>query len=89
MVTKFFSPERIESMKPRIKETVNYYLEEMIKGGCEKPVDLVEKFALPIPSRIIYDILGIPFEDAETLTQWNAIRTNGSSTAAAASNANK
>ncbi|EEP81477.1 cytochrome P450 55A2 [Uncinocarpus reesii 1704] len=88
MVTSFFTPEYTESIKPQIQKTVDRYLEEMIKGGCEKPVDLVEKFALPIPSCIIYDILGIPFEDSDSLTQWNAIRTNGSSTAAAAATAN-
>ncbi|KAI1980386.1 hypothetical protein LOZ51_002127 [Ophidiomyces ophidiicola] len=89
MVTSFFTPEHIESMKPQIQRTVDHYLEEMIRKGCEKPVDLVEQFSLPIPSKIIYDLLGIPFEDTEILTQWNAIRTNGSSTAAAASNANQ
>lgn len=34
-------------------------------------------------------MLGIPFEDYEKLTEMNAVRTNGSSTAAAAANANQ
>lgn len=52
MVAPFFTPEHIEAMRPQIQKTVNYFLEEMIKGGCKEPVDLVEKFALPIPSRV-------------------------------------
>lgn len=30
--------------------------------------------------QIIYTILGVPFEDLEYLTPYNAVRTNGSST---------
>lgn len=52
MVASFFTPESIHAMRPHIQRVVDYFLEEMIKGGCSKPVDLVEKFALPIPSRV-------------------------------------
>jgi nitric oxide reductase len=62
----------------------------MKSKGCEGgPVDLVQNFALPVPSYIIYTILGVPFEDLEFLTQQNSIRTNGSSTAREASAANQ
>ncbi|KAK6697053.1 hypothetical protein SNK05_013600 [Fusarium graminearum] len=55
---------------------------------ANKQVDLVKEFALPVPSYIIYTILGVPFDDLQYLTQQNAIRTNGSSTAREASAAN-
>jgi nitric oxide reductase len=35
----------------------------MLKAGGEKAVDIVNKFALPVPSYIIYEILGVPFKD--------------------------
>jgi len=89
MVESFINGEALERMKPHIQKTVDTLLSTMIDGGCEKPVDLVEKFALPVPSYIIYGILGVPFEDLEFLTQQNAIRSNGSGTATEASNANK
>lgn len=44
---------------------------------------------LTIHLQIIYTILGVPFKDLEYLTNQNAIRTNGSSTAREASAANK
>ncbi|KAK0771990.1 hypothetical protein LTR02_016439 [Friedmanniomyces endolithicus] len=88
MVAQAFTKEHIESKRPEIQATVNRCLDEMIKGGCKEPVDLVEKFALPVPSESIYSILGVPFEDVEYLNSMNAVRTNGSSTAAAAANAN-
>lgn len=39
--------------------------------------------------KIIYTILGVPFEDLEYLAQQNAIRTNGSGTALQAQVANQ
>jgi hypothetical protein len=39
--------------------------------------------------QIIYGILGTPITDLDYLTSCNAVRTNGSSTAAQAANANR
>ncbi|KAK5020560.1 hypothetical protein LTR60_000405 [Cryomyces antarcticus] len=94
MVEPFFSREHIDSMRPHIQSTVDSLLDAMIKAGGEKPVDLVEKFSLLVPSyaesyKIIYGILGVPFNDLEYLTQCNAIRSNGSATATEAAGANK
>ncbi|EEQ90016.2 cytochrome P450 55A3 [Blastomyces dermatitidis ER-3] len=89
MVASLFTREHAETIRPHIQATADTLLDEMIKKGCEKPVDLVPNFALPLPSYIIYGMLGVPKEDLEYLTQCNAVRSNGSSTAAAASNANK
>ncbi|GES63841.1 cytochrome P450 55A3 [Aspergillus terreus] len=89
MVSAFFTPEYIDSMKPFIQSTVDNVLNDMIAKGCDQPVDLVERFSLPIPSIIIYHIIGVPTEDMDYLTQKNAVRSSGSSTAAAAQNANE
>ncbi|CCC13159.1 unnamed protein product [Sordaria macrospora k-hell] len=90
MVQPIFNIEHIQELKPYIQKTVDDLLEKMKSKGCEGgPVDLVQNFALPVPSYIIYTILGVPFEDLEFLTQQNSIRTNGSSTAREASAANQ
>ncbi|KAH8768284.1 cytochrome P450 55A3 [Diaporthe sp. PMI_573] len=81
MVEPVFVKDHVETMKPYIQKTVDDLLDQMIKKGCEEPVDLVASFALPVPSYIIYTILGVPFEDLEYLTHQNAIRSNGSGTA--------
>ncbi|KAL4886856.1 cytochrome P450 [Aspergillus karnatakaensis] len=89
MVSKFFTPEYIVKRTPFIRETVQHYLDELIKAkGDNESVDLIENFALPVPSHIIYSILGVPDEDFEYLTNCNATRTNGSNTAGAAQSAN-
>ncbi|KAE8420954.1 cytochrome P450 [Aspergillus pseudocaelatus] len=90
MVDAFFNDEYVESRLPFIRDTVQHHLNQLIRAGKdEKEVDLVKHFALPVPSRIIYDILGIPQEDFEYLSGCDATRTSGSSTAAAAQAANK
>ncbi|KAL2847416.1 cytochrome P450 55A2 [Aspergillus pseudodeflectus] len=89
MVSRFFTQEHVNSLKPLISELVESHLDKLVAKGCETPLDLVEHFSLPIPSLVIYHILGIPIEDIKYLTEMNAIRTNGSSTASAAQNANQ
>ncbi|KAL4876111.1 cytochrome P450 55A2 [Aspergillus karnatakaensis] len=89
MVADFFTQEHVNSLKPLIAATVNSHLEKLIEKGGEKPVDFIANFSLPIPSLVIYHILGIPAEDIEYLTKTNAVRSNGSSTAAAAQDANQ
>ncbi|KAF4630392.1 hypothetical protein G7Y89_g7738 [Cudoniella acicularis] len=88
MVESLFTKEHIDSTRPHIQETVNTLLDTMVAEGGATPVDIVEKFALPVPSYIIYGILGVPFSDLPYLTQQAAIRSNGSATAAEASQAN-
>ncbi|KAH7130322.1 cytochrome P450 [Dendryphion nanum] len=89
MVESLFTYEAVDKLRPHIQKTTDTLLDAMIKAGCDQPVDLVEKFALPLPSYIIYGILGVPFEDLEFLTQQNSIRSNGSATATEASGAAK
>ncbi|GJC87448.1 cytochrome P450 55A3 [Colletotrichum liriopes] len=89
MVEPLFVRDHINSMRPYVQKTVDKLLDQMVKRGCDEPVDLIENFALPVPSYIIYTILGVPFEDLEYLTQQNAIRTNGSGTALQAQSANQ
>ncbi|KID66124.1 cytochrome P450, partial [Metarhizium brunneum ARSEF 3297] len=90
MVNHFFTPEYIKSLQPYIQKTVDDLLDALKAKGCASgPVDLVKEFALPVPSFIIYSILGVPFEDLKFLTEQNAIRTNGSASAREASAASK
>ncbi|KAJ7286351.1 cytochrome P450 55A3 [Mycena rebaudengoi] len=90
MVAPLFTPEAADRLRPHIQQTVNSLLDEMIKNGCsDGPVDLVEKFALPVPSYLIYEILGVPQKDLAYLTSCNATRTNGSATATESAAANQ
>lgn len=52
MVEPLFTPEHVEAMRPHIQQTVDSLLDAMIKEARGKPVDIVEKFALPVPSYV-------------------------------------
>ncbi|KAG9232188.1 cytochrome P450 55A1 [Amylocarpus encephaloides] len=88
MVESVFTKAHIDSTRPHIQETVDKLLDVVVKDGGSTPFDIVEKFALPVPSYIIYGILGVPFADLPYLTQQAAIRGNGSATATESSQAN-
>jgi len=52
MVEPIFTKEHIDSMLPHIRSTVNALLDTMISEGGTTPIDIVEKFALPVPSYV-------------------------------------
>lgn len=51
---------RMKMLKPRIEQIVHERLDEMEQIG--PPLNLVEHFALPIPSLTICELLGVPYE---------------------------
>ena len=70
-------------MRPEIQRIVDDVLDDIVRKGCTQgPVDLVEDFATPIPTRIVYGMLGVPEKDIPELSKASAIRvsTSGSAT---------
>jgi cytochrome P450 len=61
MVTAPFAIKRVEAMRPGIQRIVDDLIDEMLAGP--KPVDLVQAFALPVPSLVICQLLGVPYAD--------------------------
>ncbi|KAF2627237.1 cytochrome P450 [Macroventuria anomochaeta] len=83
MIEELFTRERIAALRPEIQRIVDHVLDAIVEKGCAQgPVDLVEDFATPIPTRIIYGILGVPEKDIPELSKASAIRlsTSGSAT---------
>ncbi|MFJ8026856.1 cytochrome P450 [Streptomyces sp. NPDC096311] len=67
MLTRDFTVKRVEAMRPQIQEIVDDFLDRMIDKG--QPADLVQEFALPVPSLVISLLLGVPYEDHESFQQ--------------------
>ncbi|MBS1696255.1 MAG: cytochrome P450 [Actinobacteria bacterium] len=63
MLTPEFTIRRINRLEPRIAEIVGQQLDAMESAG--PPADLVADFALPIPSLVICELLGVPYADRE------------------------
>ncbi|MFI8072784.1 cytochrome P450 [Streptomyces sp. NPDC086033] len=61
MVTGAFTVKRIEAMRPAVQRMTDDLIDEMLAGP--KPVDLVEALTLPLPSLVICELLGVPYED--------------------------
>jgi len=61
MVTAPFAIKRIEALRPAIQRMTDDLIDKMLAGP--KPVDLVEALALPLPSLVICELLGVPYED--------------------------
>jgi cytochrome P450 len=61
MLTPEFTIRRMRRLEPRIKRIVDDHLDAMEAAGS--PADLVPSFALPIPSLVICELLGVPYED--------------------------
>ncbi|HEY0227574.1 MAG TPA: cytochrome P450 [Mycobacterium sp.] len=63
MMTRDFTFRRCEAMRPQIQELVDHHIDQMISSG--PPADLVDDFALPVPSLVIALLLGVPSQDLE------------------------
>jgi cytochrome P450 len=63
MLTPEFTVRRIRRLAPRIEEIVDSHLDALEKEG--PPADLVSEFALPIPSLVICELLGVPYSERE------------------------
>ncbi|NUR92327.1 MAG: cytochrome P450 [Nonomuraea sp.] len=74
LLTGQFTVRRMRMLEPRIAEIVEQHLDAMEAG--ERPVDLVEAFALPIPSLVICELLGVPYEDRESFQRDARIMLN-------------
>lgn len=61
MLTREFSVKRMTALRPRVEEIVTTFLDEMVAAG--PPEDLMHAFALPVPSLVICELLGVPYED--------------------------
>ncbi|MFF8653818.1 cytochrome P450 [Streptomyces huasconensis] len=61
MLIPSFSVKRIAALRPRVQETVDRLLDAMEAQG--PPAELVNAFALPVPSMVICALLGVPYAD--------------------------
>jgi cytochrome P450 len=61
MMTSSFTAKRVEAVRPAIQRLTDELIDEMLAGP--RPADLVAAVALPLPTRVISEILGVPYED--------------------------
>ncbi|HEX3590251.1 MAG TPA: cytochrome P450 [Pseudonocardiaceae bacterium] len=67
LLTPEFTVARMRRLRPRIEAIVAQHLDAMAERGA--PVDLVSAFALPVPSLVICELLGVPYADRDEFQQ--------------------
>ncbi len=70
MLTPEFTIRRMKRLEPRIVEIVDQQLDAMESAG--PPADLVSTFALTIPSLVICELLGVPYDDRDDFQRRSA-----------------
>ncbi|ANZ41546.1 cytochrome [Lentzea guizhouensis] len=61
MLTGQFTHRRMRLLAPRVERIVTDHLDAMQRSG--PPADLVTDFALPVPSLVICELLGVPWDE--------------------------
>jgi cytochrome P450 len=56
-----FTVRRIAALRPQIQQITDDLIDAMLAGP--KPADLVEALAVPVPSMVICELLGVPYAD--------------------------
>jgi hypothetical protein len=63
-----FAPGRMRALRPRIEELTARLLDEL--GRRDRPADLVEALAAPLPILVICELLGVPYQDRSCFRGW-------------------
>lgn len=60
MLSREFTPRRMEAMRPAVERIANSLVDAILAQSG--PVDLVEALAHPLPSLVICELLGVPYD---------------------------
>jgi cytochrome P450 len=69
LVARAFTSRRVEALRPRVASIVDELIDALL--GQAQPADLVTGFSLPLPARVICEMLGVPADDIEQFHGWS------------------
>ncbi len=72
LLTGEFTVRRLRRLEPRVNAIIAEHLDRIEQAG--PPADLVEMFAMPIPSLVICELLGVPYADRAEFQRRGNIR---------------
>lgn len=67
LVQQAFTPRRIEDLRSRIESLTD----ELVDAVANNRFDVVRDFALPLPTIVIAQMLGVPVSDRERFHRWS------------------
>ncbi|MEW6733437.1 MAG: cytochrome P450 [Acidobacteriota bacterium] len=68
LISKAFTPQVVESLRPRIQQIMNELIESSQSADT---IDIIGDLAYPLPIIVIAEMLGLPVEDCDKLKQWS------------------
>jgi cytochrome P450 len=72
LVSSAFTVRRVEQLRTRVQHLVGELLDDVAAAGAGgEPVDLVGRFAFPLPFQVITDLLGMPPGNRDELRAWS------------------
>ncbi|HEX3648442.1 MAG TPA: cytochrome P450 [Pseudonocardiaceae bacterium] len=72
LLTAEFTVARMRRLRPRVETIVTEHLDALAAAGA--PADLVADFALPVPSLVICELLGVPYSDRDEFQRLSRAR---------------
>ncbi len=77
LVSSVFTIRRVERLRERVQDLVAGLLDDMESAARDgEPVDLIARFAFPLPFIVISELLGMPDGDRDQLRAWSHEMTN-------------
>ena len=72
LVASAFTVRRVEQFRPRIQQLARELLDDVEAAGRDgAPVDLMARYAFPLPFQVITELLGMPEGDRDQLRIWS------------------
>ncbi|MFI8965387.1 cytochrome P450 [Streptomyces sp. NPDC053493] len=71
LVTQAFTARRVEALRPRIEELAEEQIRLVLVAP--RPVDLMSCYALSLPIKVIFELLGVPYDDVDRLHAWSEV----------------
>jgi cytochrome P450 len=72
-IGKAFTPRVVANLEPRIRELSRQLLDQLIERGDGGEVDLAASFSVPLPMRVIAELLGVPAVDWPRYKRWSDV----------------
>jgi cytochrome P450 len=70
IISKAFTPRVVANLEPRIRELSCELLDDAIERG---EIDLAADFAVPLPMRVIAELVGVPTSDWPRYKRWSDV----------------
>lgn len=73
LMSQAFRPRATERLRARTEEIVRERLDEVLERGS---MDVIADLALPVPSTVICEMMGVPAADRSRFTEWTSAATH-------------